>query len=220
MIVVSSATGAVGGHLVTELCRRGEQVRALVRTPEEGDALRGYDCAVVAVAEGDRIALADALRGADAVFACTDDPAAAALAETAGPARVVLLARLGEQPPGAGTAQALLHAPLMQDLLDSVAALQEEGALAWPASGSVALVDARDVAAAAADALLGSADVRVVVGPEDLSPQEASTRLAGVLGRPVDVRPGPADVATVEGDVRRGERRLEDFVADHRAVFR
>src|SRR4051794_4636313 len=68
MILVTGATGNVGGELVMALCRSGATTRALVRTPERADALRGYDCEIAIADYTDPAAMVRALRGVDRVF--------------------------------------------------------------------------------------------------------------------------------------------------------
>ena len=65
MIVVTGATGSIGGHLVRELRGRGAPLRALVRDEAKGRAL-GCDFAVGDF--GDPGSLAAALDGADRLF--------------------------------------------------------------------------------------------------------------------------------------------------------
>src|SRR5689334_14358501 len=68
MILVTGATGTIGGDLLVRLCSAGAPVRALVRSPERGDDLRGYDCELAVGRYDDRAALDAALRGVDRVF--------------------------------------------------------------------------------------------------------------------------------------------------------
>jgi len=68
MILVTGATGTVGGHLVRLLTAAGAPTRAFVRSPESADNLRGYD---VQIAEGDYAqpqSLRRALEGVDRLF--------------------------------------------------------------------------------------------------------------------------------------------------------
>lgn len=181
MILVTGATGLVGGHVLSQLCRERSDVRALVRTPERADALRGIDCEVAVGDYGDPASLAEALRGVDTVFLIA--PGSARLAEQEGavldaiaaagrPVRVVKLAAAGIDG-GSGVrfveqhqlvvdrlrAEGFVHtvvAPgtFMQNLLGLAAQVQAQGVLPVPAGDArVALIDARDVAAVAAHVL-------------------------------------------------------------------
>ncbi len=62
---VTGATGFLGGRLAAKLRGRGDQVVALVRSPERA---RGLDAELVEGDLSDRARLAEAMRGCDAVF--------------------------------------------------------------------------------------------------------------------------------------------------------
>jgi nucleoside-diphosphate-sugar epimerase len=65
---VTGATGFIGGHVARRLRERGDEVVALVRTPEKARALRELGCELV---EGDLTsteAIRDGCRGSDAAF--------------------------------------------------------------------------------------------------------------------------------------------------------
>lgn len=224
MILVGEATGVVAGHVVTELCKRGAAVRALVGSPEEADALRGYDCEVAVSGS------AQAWQDVDTVFVCLADPGAGALLAAAAPhVRTVLAARAGAELPAREGATVLRHPALMQDLLGSLAALQS-GELPWTGDAAVPLVDARDVAAVAAHLLTGDGPqgkAYDVTGPEPLTGADVADRLGALLGRELALRPGPAYEPYPSGptdEVERGTgspgRTLERFVSEHRAAFR
>lgn len=188
MILVTAATGTVGSALVASLCARGEGVRALVRSPERADALRGYDCEVVVGDLADPPSLRPAVAGVRAIFLASPSDArqaelegnVVAAAAAAGRPAVVKLAaagfdggkigRIGGQHAAslarlaeAGLPSVVLAPyPFFQNLTRAVADLQERGVLALPAGdAAVASVDARDVADAAAGVLT---DVEAHVG--------------------------------------------------------
>ncbi|GGM59098.1 uncharacterized protein YbjT (DUF2867 family) [Halarchaeum rubridurum] len=107
-VLVTGATGFVGGHLVPALVEAGHDVRALVRDPARYDPPAGVDVAVGDLL--DRTTLDDALAECDAAyylvhsmgagdaFAERDRTAArnfAAAADAAGVSRVVYLGGLG-----------------------------------------------------------------------------------------------------------------------------
>ncbi len=66
-VLVAGATGYLGGHLVTELSRRGCRVRALARRPEQADALPAADEVFVGRVT-DPATLAGVADGVDTVF--------------------------------------------------------------------------------------------------------------------------------------------------------
>jgi nucleoside-diphosphate-sugar epimerase len=68
--LVTGAAGFVGSHLVDELCRGGEAVRALVRRAEQAEPLRARQVEVVIGDVGDRKVLAEAVRGVDVIHHC------------------------------------------------------------------------------------------------------------------------------------------------------
>lgn len=63
MILVTGATGFVGGHVVRALADAGERVRALVRDPSGARALDGVDCELVRGDVTDRESLRAAVEG-------------------------------------------------------------------------------------------------------------------------------------------------------------
>jgi len=109
MILVTGATGTVGGHVVEALTAAGSPVRALVRSPEEADVLKGYD-AEVAIGDFTRPqTLGPALDGITKIFlvapASREQPALEkALIDAAvaagGQPHVVKLAVIGLGPDG------------------------------------------------------------------------------------------------------------------------
>lgn len=214
MILVTGATGTVGGALVGALSRGQVPVRALVRSPERGDDLRGYDCELAIGDFADPASLRRAVRGVEAVFLISpispEQPAwegavldAAAAAPT--PPRVVKVAALGyEELPGligenhrqivsqlraSGLAHTVL-APnaFFQNLLGAAAALSTGR---WPTPGGaapVSMIDARDVADVAAHLLQTGGHEGAsyeLTGPAALSGDQVCTAISAALDRPV-----------------------------------
>lgn len=182
MILVTGATGNVGGHLVRQLCQAGGPVRALVRTQEKADTLRGYDCEIAIGSYEDARSLHKALVDVEAVFLLSPpgprmaEQEIAVLAELghahADP-RVVKLAAAGvDRPELQGRlleqhrrvvarlqADGVRHTVLapnsfMQNLVLNAASIQETGAFFTPAGdAAISHVDVRDVAEVAAHVL-------------------------------------------------------------------
>ena len=113
MFVITGATGKVGGGVAEALLEAGLPVRAVVRSPDKGEALRARGCEIaVAPDAADGVALARAFEGAEGVFLMNPpdfDPepgfplvhreaaaAAEAIAKTQ-PGRIVFLSSIGAQ---------------------------------------------------------------------------------------------------------------------------
>ncbi|HEY8206884.1 MAG TPA: SDR family NAD(P)-dependent oxidoreductase, partial [Myxococcaceae bacterium] len=68
MILVTGATGTIGSEVVRQLSAAGQKVRALVRSPEKADKIKGPN---VELAKGDLTqpeTVRAALQGADKLF--------------------------------------------------------------------------------------------------------------------------------------------------------
>jgi uncharacterized protein YbjT (DUF2867 family) len=214
MILVTGATGTVGGEVAAALAGRGEPVRAVVRDPARAAHLP----AGVEVVQGDLDlpeSLTPALDGARAVFLLGgwgDMPQLASRIERAGVEHVVLLTSrcvVGGRPDN----------PVTRMWLDSEAAVCESGVAAtilrpsgfqsnalrwlpelrrgdvvrapWP-DVAIAAIDPADIGAVAAAVLTepGHAGAaHALSGPEPLTPAGQIETLAGVLGRPLRYEP-------------------------------
>jgi uncharacterized protein YbjT (DUF2867 family) len=218
-VLVTGATGQVGGALLEELLRRGAPVRAMVRTEEQatGLAARGVD-AVVADLEHPE-SLPDVLDGVGHVFLMSrDDPrqpemegALMDAVAQAGAERVVKLSATGARPDspvalmrrhaegerilkGSGLEYTILRPQLfMQNFLRFGPSVATEGRFTAPMGDMrFALVDVRDVARVAAAALtdVGHAGATyVVTGPKALSYGEAADTIGAAIGKEVAYEP-------------------------------
>jgi uncharacterized protein YbjT (DUF2867 family) len=186
VILVTGATGHVGGTIVRTLTALGAPCRALVRSPERADDLRGYDVEI-AIGEFDRPeSLDDALRGVTSAFLASPvGPGQPVLersfidAAARAPSRphVVKLASIGaavDAPYGFGRvhgeiveilrSSGLPHTVLapngfMQSFEAQALAIARDGVLATPGGdAAVSFVDVRDVAAVGARVLIDPAD--------------------------------------------------------------
>jgi len=218
VILVTGATGLVGGAVVRELAARGVPIRVLVRSPEKAAALAGPTVEAVVGDFAQPASLDQALRGVTrALLISHHDTSQVELqgnfveaARRAGPVHVVKLSGLGTGPDSslhsgrwhaeteaqirkAGLPWTFLHPPyFMQNLLRAAPAIASHGVLtAAMKDGRIAMVDARDVAAVAAAALtIGghAGQTYVITGPEALSHADVAATLSKAVGRPITYR--------------------------------
>ena len=182
LILITGATGNVGGALLARLSLQGVPVRALVRDPGRADNLRGYDVDIAVGTYEDPPSLARAMDGIERVFVLSpasesmagQEQAVLAAAAGADVRHVVKLAAAGVDAPGESPVrfmrehQAVVRrareltmaltvlAPngFMQNFLAMSAQVQEAGTIALPVGGAaVSYVDVRDVAGVAAHVL-------------------------------------------------------------------
>lgn len=213
MILVAGATGKVGRELVMELKIRRTAFKVLVRDPAKANALLGpVDCV-----HGDFNAphtLEKSLAGARAAFLLSPaDPrmvgwqtAFARAAKKAGVKSLVKVSALGAAP-GSAMALGRWHGEIEEEIkrlavpfvmlqpacfyqnLLGLAPLILRGVLPGPmGTARFAMVDARDVAAAAAEVLTKpghDGKTYALTGPAAFSYAEAAAILSKVLGRPV-----------------------------------
>jgi uncharacterized protein YbjT (DUF2867 family) len=224
-ILVTGATGTVGSHVVRELSARGAAVRAFVRDPGRAAARVGPDVELVQGDFGEMDSIRRQLRDVDALFlACGNQPRQVELetnvihaAAAAGVPRVVKLsARGAEVGSGLGfwdwqgriesaleasrlPAVVLRPGNFMSNLLGSADTVRHAGRLFAPAAGArSAMIDPRDVAAAAATVLTESGHegrIYTLTGPADITYEEVARELSLVTGRDVEFVPVPDDVA-------------------------
>ncbi|MBL1084024.1 NAD(P)H-binding protein [Streptomyces actinomycinicus] len=212
MILVTGATGTIGSEVVRQLAERGEKVRALTRDPRKARVSAGVEA--VRGDYGDPGSLADAMAGVTAAFlvgvpgpATGHDRALVAAARAAGTGRLVKLSAIGTGEPEVGPS-GLWHLEGEQAVRESGAAWTvlrpstfASNTLTWlPAlragepvpnltgDGASGVIDPRDVAAVAVQALLDgrhSGRTYTLTGPEAISVPEQAAVLASALGRPV-----------------------------------
>lgn len=216
MILVTGATGTIGSHVVQLLTERGAPFRAMSRKPDLPNAVRADFT--------DPTSLANAVAGVDAVFLVTVPPTPSTAhdlalldaAQAAGVTKIVKLSAIGSGERFEGAVVGAWHLAAEQAIEDS--------GLAWtvlrPTSfasnflwyrelvnagdpipnilgaAKQAVVDPRDVAAIAVEALLD--DVHIgqrydLTGPELVTFADQAATVGRVLNRPVK---------TVDVDVR------------------
>jgi uncharacterized protein YbjT (DUF2867 family) len=218
VILVTGATGLVGGAVVRQLTAQGVPVRALVRSSEKAAALAGPTVETVVGDFAQPQTLGPALKGVtSALLVSHHDVRQVELqgnfveaARRAGGVHVVKLSGLATAPDSpsqsgrwhaeteaqiraAGLPWTFLHPPyFMQNLLRAAPAIAAHGVLtAAMKDGRIAMVDARDVAAVAVAALTTpghEGQTYVVTGPEALSHARVAAILSDVVGRPITYR--------------------------------
>jgi uncharacterized protein YbjT (DUF2867 family) len=214
-ILVTGATGNVGGHVVRALTGRGVPVRAFVRDAGRAARVLGPD---VELAEGDfadRRSLDRALEGVDRMFlACGNIPgqvelecAAIDAAADAGTGRVVKLSGPDatadspliferwhgaiEQHLAASELPRVLLRPrtYMTNLLAYALGVAQTGMLFAPAGAArISFVDPRDVAEVAAETLTGAGHegrTYTLTGPEAVTFERLASEITAAIGRPV-----------------------------------
>lgn len=67
-VFVTGGTGFIGGHVVRKLRERGDDVRALVRSPEKATELSTLGCELITGSLTDAPSIADGMEGCDAVI--------------------------------------------------------------------------------------------------------------------------------------------------------
>ncbi|BCJ36820.1 NmrA family transcriptional regulator [Actinocatenispora thailandica] len=209
MIVVTGATGGVGGDVVRQLTAAGRPVRALSRHPESLDVPDGVEVRGADLADGDSLAAAFAGGTALFLYATFGDPdLPVAAARAAGIERIVLLSSAAVRD-GAGDRIARHHRAVEQAVEASGLAwthLRPGGfasnarwfapqvrdgvvRLAHPQVGTVP-IDPADIAAVAAHALTEDGHAgraHRLTGPEWLTQADEVRIIGAALGVPLRV---------------------------------
>lgn len=211
-ILVTTPSGKVGQELVAILQKKGATLRLGAHSPEKTRAaFPGLE--VVKLDHADPATHAAAVQGVDAVylaapgdFPSAPEKALVDAAKRAGVKKVVKLAAIGiehsdnplrqveEHVRASGLAFTFLHPNwFFQNFSTSMAGGIKAGTLAEPAADAgTGFIDARDIAAVAAEALLGTGHegkTYTLTGPEVLTRAQVAELLSKELGRKVAYLP-------------------------------
>jgi len=239
--LIVGATGTVGSEVVAQLAAAGERPRALVRDADAARQRLGGQPELVAGDLDRPQTLGGAVDGAERMFLLTvpgdrqleQERAVIDAARHAGLRRIVRLSRLGagersplrvarlhwraeQQLKGSGLAWTILRPPMfMQNLLFMVRDGMIYSAIR---DGKIAMVDARDVAAAAVAALTSDGHIGAtynVTGPQAVGLEDAATLLSEELGTQIRF------ACLTPGDVRDGflAMGIDSWLADDAATL-
>lgn len=221
MILVTGATGRVGGSALSQLQRKGVAVRALVRDPQRAALPEGVE--VVRGDLADPASLGPALDGVDSVFLvwptiAADDAAPAAVAEiTKHARRVVYLSANGVSPDS--TDGILSSHAMMERLIEGsgpewtflrptgfaantlgwAPQIRAEGVVRWIyGAARRSLIHERDIAAVGVLALTEpghAGQAHVLSGPQAITQFEQAHTIGAAIGRPVRFEEVAPDIA-------------------------
>jgi uncharacterized protein YbjT (DUF2867 family) len=235
MILVTGATGNVGGELVRALAREGQPVRALVRAGSQPELPAGAEAAAGDLNEPE--SMRAALTGARGMFlypGYRDAPGTLEEARRAGVQHVVLLS-------GSSAASGDMSNAVSRYMIESETAVRACG-LAWtilrsfgfmsntlqwapqlkagdvvraPFAGvPVAVIDPHDIAAVAAACLTSPGHegrVYTLSGPESLRPADRVRILREVLGRDLKFEGQPDEEARAEMSANMPQEYVDAF---------
>jgi len=214
-ILITGATGTVGGSVVEQMAERGITARLLVRSPDKVRELRLAGAEVIEGDFGEPESLAPAMDGVERLLLIV--PAHARqrefntnvieVARAAGVRHVVRLSVLGADPrsmlklarwhglseqeledSGLGWTHVRPHG-FMQNFLSYLPSIHSQGVFYGCAkAGKAAMIDARDVATVCLESLTGGGHegkVYSITGPEALSMGEAAEILSEECGETI-----------------------------------
>ncbi|MEU2389526.1 NmrA family NAD(P)-binding protein [Streptomyces sp. NPDC007369] len=202
--LVTGATGNTGRHVVAELLRRGQGVRALTRDPVAAARLLPAGAEMVAGTHTEPERLDDALRGVSRLHITVTaglaevGPELVRRAVGAGVERITVLWGGWVGPVEQAVAESgvewtrLEPQEFMANTLTWADSVRNEGVVREPYDFPSALVNEADIAAVAAAALLDDGHAGRaynLTGPEALTPRERIAVLSKAIERKVDFVP-------------------------------
>jgi len=214
-ILVTGATGTIGSFVIEQLRSKGADFVALVRNENKAEALESKGVKTVIADFGDRQSMVDAMNGIDKLFLLSvtspEIPKLQANATDAakgnGVRHIVKISARGAAPDSDigitrfhARAEAYIRdsgipftfirpESFMQNLIFDRETIRDQGSIyAQTGDGKIAMVDARDIAAAASIALLNDGHegkTYELTGPEAVSYHDIASTFSKVLGRTV-----------------------------------
>jgi uncharacterized protein YbjT (DUF2867 family) len=225
MVLVTGATGVAGSQVARALSERGVSVRALVRDAAKARAKLGEGVELAVGDLADRVSVSAALNGIEEiVLSCADDPRrveweTSLIDAAAGSAvrRIVRLsttaatqgapvafwdwhARVDDYLRASGVAAVILQSSFyMSNLLAAAAQVATDARLYAPAGGArIAMIDPRDVGAAAAAAVADAGHegrTYVLTGPKAITYSRVADQLSAAIGREIEFVDIPGESA-------------------------
>ncbi|GAB2710440.1 NmrA family NAD(P)-binding protein [Nocardia thraciensis] len=202
--LVTGATGNTGHHVVAELVRRGERVRALTRDPIAAAKVLAPEAEVVAGTHTEPRSLNGVLDGVDRLHITVTaglaevGPELVRQAVHAGVRRITVVwgGAVGPVEPAVAESGVewtrLEPQEFMSNTLTWADSIQSEGVVREPYDFPSALVHEADIAAVAATALLDDGHagrVYNLTGPQSLTPSERIAMLSKALERDIALVP-------------------------------
>jgi len=221
VILLTGATGKIGGETAKQLLEKGARLRALVRDGAKAANLKaaGVELVVGDIADAD--AVRRALTGVDKAFLLlpngehqeANEKQFTDLCVAAGVKHLVKMSSM-EAVPTAKTPIPRAHWAVeeyirrsgldwtmikpnffMQNLLASARTIKEQGKFFLPmGNGTTGMADARDIGAVCAEVLTGTGHAGQsyeITGPEVLTFHQVAERFSAVLGKKVEYVPMP-----------------------------
>jgi len=223
VILLTGATGKIGGETAKQLLEKGARLRALVRDEAKAADLKaaGVEIVVGDIADADTVRRA--LSGVDKAFLLlpngeqqeANEKLFTDLCVAAGVKHLVKMSSM-EAVPTAKTPIPRAHWSVeeyirasgldwtmikpnffMQNLLASARTIKEQGKFFLPmGNGTTGMADARDIGAVCAEVLTGTGHAGKsyeITGPEVLTFHQVAERFSAVLGKKVEYVPMPMD---------------------------
>ena len=214
-VLVTGASGNIGGGVVPQLIKQGVDVRVYVRDAAKAEKLKAAGAEPFVGDFLDAAKIEAAAKGTDAVVSITPPGPTAAeqasvitqAAKRAGVGHIIRLSAIGAGPE-APTDNGKLHFKtdaeimasgipftllrpnfFMQNLLMSVPTIKAQGSMYWGmGEGSMGLIDARDISDSIAS-LAGygghHGQIYLQTGPESLSFSDMAETISAEIGKPV-----------------------------------